>query len=173
MHLEHRAWRSAPSTPARRRGPQRTLARYAGVCFGVGVLAAVAGCGEASPTTSAPPPPAPPPAPRTVLLSPTFGGHIVEIFQRRGCMATGCHGTGAGALTLADTATSYANLVDVVGACNGMIRVIPGDPDNSVLVQKVEGTQVCGARMPLGDVPLDSIDIANIRNWVTQDAFNN
>ncbi len=88
-------------------------------------------------------------------------------------MAVGCHGTGAGTLTLADTATSYANLVNVVGACNAMIRVVPGDADNSVLVRKAEGTQVCGARMPLGDLPLDSIDQANIRNWVTQNAFNN
>lgn len=54
-----------------------------------------------------------------------------------------------------------------------MVRVIPDDPLNSVLVMKAEGTQVCGARMPLGFEPLDSIDTANIRNWVTQNAFNN
>ena len=88
-------------------------------------------------------------------------------------MAVGCHGTGAGTLTLADTATSYANLVNVVGACSGMIRVVPSRPDSSVLVMKAEGTQACGSRMPLGDQPLDSIDMANIRNWVTQNAFNN
>lgn len=115
----------------------------------------------------------PPPPERTVKASPSFQEDIVEIIQRRGCMATGCHGTGAGTLTLADTATSYANLVNVGSACNGLIRVVPSKPDSSYLVMKVEGTQPCGSRMPLGDLPLDSIDIQNIRNWVQEDAFNN
>ncbi len=138
----------------------------------IAIGVALAGCGGDGPTSSAPT--TLPPAPlRVVLASPSFAANIVEIFQRRGCMAVGCHGTGAGTLTLADTATSYANLVNVIGACDRRIRVIPGDADNSVLVMKAEGTQVCGARMPLGDLPLDSIDQANIRNWVAQDAINN
>ena len=135
-------------------------------------ISLLAGCGGSDPVSSQPGTP-PPTVQRTVKISPSFAADIVEIIERRGCTAVGCHGTGAGTLTLGDTATSYQNMVGVVGACNGMIRVIPGNPDSSVLVMKSEGTQVCGSRMPLGDLPLDSIDQANIRNWVAQNAFNN
>lgn len=135
------------------------------------LLAACGGDGEGTPTGPNGEPPAE--AQRVVLLSPSFSTDIVEIFERRGCNIDGCHGTGAGTLFLTDTATAYASLVDIRSGCNGLIRVIPGDADNSVLVMKVEGTHQCGGRMPLNDNPLDSIDQANIRNWVTQDAFNN
>ena len=156
-------------TSMRLKPTERRVRQAAALPLGMLLFAA---CGGDGPTTTTPPPPPPPPA-RTVLLSPSFAANIVEIFERRGCMAVGCHGTGAGTLTLADTATSYANLVDVVGACNGMVRVIPGNADRSVLVMKAEGTQACGSQMPLGDLPLDSIDMANIRNWVATNAFNN
>lgn len=84
-----------------------------------------------------------------------------------------CHGGGAGGLALNDTATSYNNLVNVVSGCNGLIRVIPGDAVNSYLLSKLDGTQACGVQMPRGDVPLDSIDFNNIRNWIIENALNN
>jgi len=108
-----------------------------------------------------------------VKLSPSFEADIVEIFDRRGCTMSSCHGGGAGGMALSDTATSYASLVNVVSGCNGLIRVIPGDAVNSYLVMKLDGTQACGERMPRGDQPLDSIDFNNIRNWIVQNALNN
>jgi hypothetical protein len=137
------------------------------------LLAACVSDGEGTPTGPNGEPPAE--VERTVKISPSFSADIVEIFERRGCNIDGCHGTGTGAgtLLLTDTATAYAGLVDVLSGCNGIIRVIPGDADNSYLVMKVEGTHTCGGRMPPNDNPLDSIDQANIRNWVTEGAFNN
>ena len=50
-----------------------------------------------------------------------------------------------------DAANSYANLVNVASnEVPSLKRVKPGDPDNSYLVQKVEGTAAVGGRMPLG-----------------------
>lgn len=120
----------------------------------------------------------PPPLPeRVVKLSPTFAADIVEIFDRRGCTASTCHGggagSGAGGMALSDTATSYASLVNVVSGCNGLVRVIPSDTVNSYLLMKLRTAPECGVPMPLGDEPLDSIDYNNIRNWILQSALNN
>ena len=49
-------------------------------------------------------------------------------------------------------------------------RVAAGDPDNSYLVQKVEGTASTGARMPLGRPALDQSTIDDIRRWISDGA---
>ena len=59
--------------------------------------------------------------------------------------------------------------VSAIGAPH-LLRVVPGDPDNSYLVMKLEGTQVehggGGARMPLAGPPLQPDQIAVIRKWI-------
>ena len=49
-------------------------------------------------------------------------------------------------------------------------RVKPGDPGNSYLVQKIEGTASVGSRMPLGGSPLSADQIALIRRWISEGA---
>ena len=49
------------------------------------------------------------------------------------------------------------------------IGVAPGDPDNSYLIQKLEGTAP-GAQMPFGGTPLDPAIISNIRTWISNGA---
>lgn len=64
---------------------------------------------------------------------------------------------------------SYAFIVNVgSNACAPLDRVEPGDPDNSCIVQRIEGT--VAPQMPLGGSPLDPADIAKIRSWITQGA---
>jgi len=84
-----------------------------------------------------------------------------------------CHGSGGASAGLRlDDGASFAALVDVpsveVPALN---RVSTGDPDNSYLVQKIEGTATVGGRMPLGGarLPQDSIDL--IRSWISAGAL--
>jgi hypothetical protein len=48
--------------------------------------------------------------------------------------------------------------------------VIPGDPDHSLLIQKLEGTQTVGQRMPRGGPFLDQSTIDVIRQWITNGA---
>jgi hypothetical protein len=54
-----------------------------------------------------------------------------------------------------------------------MNRVTPFDPAASYLLTKLEGNQTVGARMPLGAAALDSIDIQNIKNWISNGAESN
>jgi hypothetical protein len=110
---------------------------------------------------------------RVVLASPSFEDHIFEIFERRGCASEGCHLGEAGGLSMVDVQTAYADLVGTTSGCNGLIRVVPADVANSYLVTKLQASPPCGARMPLGDEPLDSIDMANIQNWIARNALNN
>lgn len=83
-----------------------------------------------------------------------------------------CHST-SGALGDLDLETDpYTALVGVPAAADGALTlVIAGDPDNSFLVQKIEGTQGAslGGQMPAGTpLPQSSIDL--IRKWITDGA---
>jgi hypothetical protein len=49
----------------------------------------------------------------------------------------------------------------------------PGDPDNSYLVQKLEGTAAVGGRMPQGGPFLDQATIDLVRQWISDGAMNN
>ncbi len=113
---------------------------------------------------------------REILDSPSFATNVVEIFGRRGCTAGNCHGNGQGGLTLGSAAVSHANLVGVAAVgCANETRVIAGDAAGSYLLKKLLGTHPggCGARMPLGGLQLDNIDIGNITNWIDRGALNN
>lgn len=87
-----------------------------------------------------------------------------------------CHLTGqeAGNMTLVP-AKAIANLVAIpVKEAPNQIRVVPGDPDKSYLVMKLEGTHLdhggSGVRMPLGAPPLAADKIAKIRQWIAEGA---
>jgi hypothetical protein len=66
---------------------------------------------------------------------------------------------------------SAANLVNVTSAqAPPLQRVTPGDPNNSYLIQKLEGTASVGARMPAFSPPLDQATIDAIRDWISNGA---
>jgi hypothetical protein len=133
---------------------------------GVALLLALAACGDDSVG----------PPERVVKAQPSFATDIIEIFQRRGCSASDCHGAmgGRAGLELVGTAAAdYAQLVNVGAALEAFDRVVPGNADDSYLVIKVEGRQGIGQRMPIDGAPLDDIDLTNIRNWVENGAPNN
>lgn len=83
-----------------------------------------------------------------------------------------CH-TGASApegLRL-DPANSYDLLVGVPSSQQPSLqRVDPGNPDDSYLIRKLEGTAATGEQMPLSLPPLPQADIAVIRQWITDGA---
>ena len=94
----------------------------------------------------------------TPNLEPTFSSIQQEIFSsgdssgRPAC--TNCHnavGSRFNGLDLSP-AVSYSNLVNVASRAKaGAVRVIPGDPENSYLIHKLEGrSTIAGVRMPLG-----------------------
>lgn len=70
-----------------------------------------------------------------------------------------------------DAANSYDLLVGVPSQEQpGLMRVKPGYPGSSYLVQKLEGRASVGARMPLGGPYLDQATINVIRQWIIDGA---
>ena len=87
-------------------------------------------------------------------------------------ICTQCHiGAGAPQGLRLDAANSYAMLVNVASnEVGSLLRVNPGNPDQSYIVQKIQGTAAVGGRMPLGQaqLPQDRIDL--IRGWIAAGA---
>ena len=66
-----------------------------------------------------------------------------------------------------DELSSAATLINVPSIqVPALLRVNPGDPAGSYLIQKLEGTAAVGERMPLGGpfLPQSSVDV--IRDWI-------
>jgi len=119
----------------------------------------------------------------TPNLEPTFASIQKEIFEttdssgRLAC--TNCHSNvgrnPSGGLNLL-SGLSYASLVRVASTGKpGAVRVIPGDPDNSYLIHKLEGrSDIIGVRMPRGNGPyLTDGQILVIKRWIANGAPNN
>lgn len=89
-------------------------------------------------------------------------------------ICTGCHsaaGGPSGRLDMGTQALAYANLVGkpaASGACgpSGLTRVVANHASESLLYQKVSGTQTCGVRMPRNQPPLSAANIELIRRWI-------
>ncbi|MEW6169323.1 MAG: PE-PGRS family protein, partial [Pseudomonadota bacterium] len=78
-----------------------------------------------------------------------------------------------GSLNLSSAAASHAALVGVASLeVPELLRVAPGDPDNSYLVHKLEGSQAVGSRMPLGGPFLSEAEIGEVRQWIESGALN-
>ena len=135
-----------------------------------GIVFLFHGCGDSgSPTSSS----GSTSSTRTIQADPSFGATIQEIFDRRGCTASSCHGLAQLAGLDLRSGTSYGALVGVVATSEPIVRVIPGNTDGSYLVIKLEGRQSVGVRMPQGLSPLDQTDLTNVKNWIAQGAKNN
>ena len=116
-------------------------------------------------------------------LEPTFASIQHDIFEttdsagRQAC--TACHtSTGrnpAGGVNL-NHDVAYEQLVNAPARGKaGAIRVMPGDPDNSYLIHKLEGSaDIVGRRMPLNGPPyLTDGQVLIIRRWIAIGAPHN
>ena len=72
---------------------------------------------------------------------------------------------------------AYGELVNADSTESPLKRVAPGNPGQSYLIAKLNGTQAqvggSGAQMPYGGPPLPSSQISTISNWIQQGATNN
>ena len=115
---------------------------------------------------------------------PTWTAVYRDVLQTPGCSGgPTCHAsTIAGQLQWSTPAQAYAALVSApaMGAggagmrCSdtGLLRVAPGDPDASLLVQKLEAaTPVCGQHMPPGGM-LRPEQLQQLRQWILAGAKN-
>jgi hypothetical protein len=112
----------------------------------------------------------------TPNLEPTFASIQSDIFQttdssgRTPCVQ--CHtSTGrnpSGGLDL-NPNIAFDQLVNGPSRAKpGAVRVIPGDPENSYLIQKLEGApSIVGRRMPINGPPyLTDGQVRTIRRWI-------
>jgi hypothetical protein len=111
-------------------------------------------------------------------VSVYFDRDVQSIFSRSctgGCHEPGGSGVEQAGLDLTG-GSAYSELLDATRSRNGP-QVVMNDPDNSILVWKLEGTdaagrQVFGDGMPLGRAPLSDVDIARIRTWIAEGGLN-
>ncbi|MBK6342292.1 MAG: hypothetical protein IPF41_06810 [Flavobacteriales bacterium] len=69
---------------------------------------------------------------------------------------------------------AYMSLVGVESTNHApAVRVVPGDPEASVLWNKVSFTEVYGLGMPPDGNVLSADELATIRDWIEQGALNN
>lgn len=94
-----------------------------------------------------------------------------EVF---GAICIQCHIGGAAplGLRLDSEDNSFEFLVDVASVEQPtVLRVSPGNPDDSYVVHKVEGrASITGGQMPLGLTPLSDDNIQLIRDWIANGA---
>jgi hypothetical protein len=159
--------------PLRPRMIQSTLAamRRAGAALLVVAMGAAAACDEPLKDVTGPSP----------NLQPTFASIRTEIFEttdlagRTSCIT--CHTdqgrNPAGGLSLrGDPYVTLVNRPSVRKA--GAVLVVPGDPDASYLIHKLEGrSDILGLRMPLAGPPyLTAGQILVLRRWIEIGAPN-
>lgn len=144
--------------------------RFALVTILCAVLAA--GCDESLESVAGP----------TPNLTPTFASIQRDIFQasdssgRPSC--TSCHNPNGGAFRAVgldlSTEGTHASLVGVASRQKpGVLRVAPGDPANSYLIQKIEAqADIVGVRMPQRGPFLTDGQIAIIERWIELGAKN-
>lgn len=104
------------------------------------------------------------------VLEPTFASIQELVFTP---ICTACHigATAPHGLRL-DAENSYGLLVGIPSAqVPSLLRVAPGDPDSSYLIQKLEGTAAVGVRMPANGSPLPQATIDVIRQWILDGAL--
>jgi hypothetical protein len=136
-----------------------------------------------TPTATATPTTRPTPtATATTTSTPTFNADATlaniqtQIFSPT-CTDQFCHGAQSPANDLSLAASvSHEQLVGVLSVNfaaqqAGLLRVKPGDPDNSFLIIKLTNpTPLQGLLMPSGKPPLSAAQIQLIRDWITQGA---
>jgi hypothetical protein len=104
------------------------------------------------------------------------------------CATSYCHvATNRAGLNMSSASLAYMRLVgvkagelerDPYALCkeSGLLRVVPGDPDASLLIQKLAppATGVpCGKVMPENQKALPETELTRIRRWIAQGAANN
>ena len=106
-------------------------------------------------------------------FDPNFSEIQANVFAQN-CATTGCHlGAGAPQGLRLDDASSYGMLVGVRSSQSASkLRVAPGDPGNSYLIQKLEGTASVGAQMPLNAPPIAQASIDVVRQWIINGAID-
>jgi hypothetical protein len=112
------------------------------------------------------------PPPASGSFGPNFSEIQAAVFTPD-CATSGCHAGGSPAASLnLEAANSFMALVSVASTQDAAIlRVAPGNPTQSYLIQKLEGTAATGQQMPPSGALAQS-DIDTIKQWITDGAID-
>jgi hypothetical protein len=106
---------------------------------------------------------------------PSFAGQVQPIFGAS-CATASCHaGSSPQAGMSLESTSAHGALVGVASAqCSTLKRVEPGDPAQSYLMQKLDGSGSCftGSKMPPAG-SITSAEVETIRSWIQSGAPNN
>jgi hypothetical protein len=120
----------------------------------------------------------------------TFTRVYNEIIVAKGCGSAFCHGAGMGDLLMDSQESAYMNLVGQPASGSSCdlqdaTRVVAGDPDASLLPQKMSPSPPCGDTMPIGvqfDPDCESPEVAAtcttaqerelVRDWIAGGALD-
>ena len=109
----------------------------------------------------------------------SFARVFNEVLQPKGCTAGYCHAGHAGGLLMDSMETAYANLVTQDSStdtpCDVSVRVVPGDPDASMLWVRVRpAADDCltpeQKMPPLGGEGLTDAQLSLIHDWILSGA---
>jgi len=96
------------------------------------------------------------------------------VFAPKGCSNGACHGSMLSPMSFEGPETAYWQLVGAPAAqfwCGLDTRVVPGDPESSILWHRVrpmelDDAQWCGQKMPLGSEGLTLSEAQLIYDWI-------
>ncbi|MEY3011954.1 MAG: hypothetical protein RIT45_689 [Pseudomonadota bacterium] len=103
---------------------------------------------------------------------PSFPVVWSNVLQLYGCASPACHGASTAWPIFVDMQSSYATLLSnpATGPCAPGKLVVKGQPDASILVQKIDtNLPLCGARMP-NDAGVDAEALELVRDWIAAGA---
>lgn len=134
--------------------------------------------GGASPTATPTPTPTPCFDTNPTTNPKEIPACLWTILQAKTCARSGCHSgaSPAAGMDLSSPVSVYANWVNVAkttsSGCTQTTRVVPGDPDASVVIQRLSpGGGGCGSQMPTGGPFLTSDELNQFRQWVAAGAI--
>lgn len=125
------------------------------------------GSADASAVSDAAPIDAPPPPVCPDGLEVGFAADVQPIFDAR-CTDTACHdGTGSAASLDLSRGKSHGELVGATAFQCDRTRVVPGDIDESYLVNKLSAIDMCsGTLMPKANERLPDDELAAVLAWI-------
>ena len=113
-----------------------------------------------------------PPVEEEPTLAPKLSTIHEEVFMPR-CSANACHGGPGPSAQLDLEREPYASLVDAPSdADESVIRVVPGDPDASLLYLVLVGDSHGVRQMPVGGA-LEDFEVEGIKTWIEDGAEDN
>jgi hypothetical protein len=105
----------------------------------------------------------------------TLSGDVQPVFTTS-CAINGCHaGVKPQQGMLLTSGNTYSNVVNAASTeCSGRTRVVPGNVDQSYLVDKLLGKNLCtGSQMPKIGSSLAAAQLNAIRAWICSGAPDN